>query len=114
MPTRSTASSITAAIGFLKAGLQLADRITTVSPTYAEEIQTPAGGMGLDGLLRARAGVLSGILNGIDVDVWNPATDTRIAARFGPTSLPRDRPTRRRCSGGSAWRTIPAGCCSAS
>ena len=72
------------AIGFLKAGLQLADRITTVSPTYAKEIQSAAGGCGLEGLLRARSGVLSGIRNGIDVDVWNPETDTRIAARFGP------------------------------
>ena len=53
-------------IGFLKAGLQFADRITTVSPTYAAEIRTPAGGMGLDGLLRTRADVLSGILNGVD------------------------------------------------
>ena len=53
-------------IGFLKAGLQFADRITTVSPTYAAEIRTPEGGMGLDGLLRARGAALSGILNGID------------------------------------------------
>ncbi len=69
-------------IGFLKAGLQLADRITTVSPTYAREIQTPEGGMGLDGLLRARAAVVSGILNGIDDTVWNPATDHFLAASF--------------------------------
>ena len=76
------------AIGFLKAGLQFADRITTVSPTYAREIQTAAGGCGLEGLLRARAGVLSGICNGIDVDVWNPETDNRIASRFSRSSLP--------------------------
>jgi starch synthase len=63
------------AIGYLKAGLQLADRITTVSPTYAAEIRTPAGGMGMDGLLRARADVLSGIINGIDTTVWDPAHD---------------------------------------
>jgi starch synthase len=69
-------------IGFLKAGLQFADRITTVSPTYAIEIQGPEAGMGLDGLLRARSDVLSGILNGIDISVWNPATDPRIAAPF--------------------------------
>jgi starch synthase len=74
-------------IGFLKAGLRLADRITTVSPTYAMEIQAPDAGMGLGGLLRARADVLSGILNGIDTTVWNPATDARIAARFGIDTL---------------------------
>jgi starch synthase len=69
-------------IGYLKAGLALADRITTVSPTYAAEIQTPENGFGLDGLLRARAGVLHGILNGIDDAVWNPAADALIAAPF--------------------------------
>ncbi|HET8997164.1 MAG TPA: glycogen synthase GlgA [Acetobacteraceae bacterium] len=71
-------------IGFLKAGLWAADRITTVSPSYALEIQTDAGGMGLGGLLRSRAGVLSGILNGIDESVWNPATDPHLAATYGP------------------------------
>ncbi|MGH7051474.1 MAG: glycogen synthase GlgA, partial [Acetobacteraceae bacterium] len=74
-------------IGFLKAGLQLADRLTTVSPTYAAEIQSPAAGMGLDGLLRTRANRLHGILNGIDVAVWDPANDPDIAARFGPRRL---------------------------
>ncbi|MHC6152070.1 glycogen synthase GlgA [Bradyrhizobium elkanii] len=69
-------------ISLLKAGLQFADRITTVSPTYAREIQSDEGGMGLGGLLRERADVLSGILNGIDISVWNPATDPDIAARF--------------------------------
>ncbi len=63
-------------IGFLKAGLRLSDRVTTVSPTYAEEIRTDAGGMGLGGLLRARGTALTGILNGIDTAVWNPATDS--------------------------------------
>jgi starch synthase len=66
-------------VGFLKAGLQLSDRITTVSPTYAQEIQQGHAGMGLDGLLRVRAGDLAGILNGIDVEVWNPETDPLIA-----------------------------------
>jgi starch synthase len=81
-------------IGFLKSGLQFADRITTVSPTYAAEIQTPPGGCGIDGLLRARAGVLSGILNGIDVDVWNPPTDPRIPSRFDQASLPARAPNK--------------------
>ena len=74
-------------ISYLKAGLQFADRITTVSPTYAREIQSDEGGMGLGGLLRQRAGVLSGILNGIDVEVWNPQADPHIAFRFGADDL---------------------------
>jgi starch synthase len=69
-------------IGFLKGGLALADHITTVSPTYALEIQGSAMGMGLDGLLRHRSHALTGILNGIDTDVWNPATDPHLAARY--------------------------------
>jgi starch synthase len=81
-------------IGFLKAGLQFADRITTVSPTYAREIQGSENGCGLDGLLRARSGVLSGIRNGIDVDVWNPETDTRIASRFGLATLAARAPNK--------------------
>jgi starch synthase len=74
-------------IGFLKAGLQFADRITTVSPTYAKEIQSEEAGMGLSGLLRDRANALSGILNGIDVSVWNPADDPDIPARYGVDKL---------------------------
>ena len=74
-------------ISFLKAGLQFADRITTVSPTYAIEIQGDEGGMGLGGLLRERSRVLSGILNGIDISVWNPETDPHIAARFSAKEL---------------------------
>jgi len=69
-------------IGYLKAGLALADRITTVSPTYAAEIRTSEAGMGLDGLLRERAGVLTGILNGIDDKVWDPAVDAHLAQRY--------------------------------
>jgi starch synthase len=65
-------------IGFLKAGLQFADRITTVSPTYAREIMTPESGMALDGLLRSRAHLVEGIVNGIDVDVWNPEEDAHL------------------------------------
>jgi starch synthase len=69
-------------LGFLKAGLQFADRITTVSPSYAAEIRTAAGGMGLEGLLRARAGLVSGILNGIDTAIWDPAADPLLPERF--------------------------------
>jgi starch synthase len=74
-------------IGFLKGGLQFADRITTVSPTYALEIQTDEGGMGLGGLLRERSAALSGILNGIDISVWNPEDDPQIAATYGADAL---------------------------
>ncbi|MGA2126685.1 MAG: glycogen/starch synthase, partial [Xanthobacteraceae bacterium] len=70
------------AISYLKAGLQFADRITTVSPTYSREILTPEFGMGLEGVLQARVAALSGILNGIDDAVWNPADDRRIAATY--------------------------------
>ena len=91
------------AIGYLKAGLALADRITTVSPTYAAEIRTPEGGMGLDGLLRQRAGVLTGILNGIDETVWDPATDAHLAARFDAQHLARAR----RQQGGAAGAARP-------
>jgi starch synthase len=74
-------------VGFLKAGLQFADRITTVSPTYAKEIQTEDGGMGLGGLLHSRSARLHGILNGIDTTVWNPETDPAIPYRFNSAKL---------------------------
>jgi starch synthase len=74
-------------ISFLKAGLQLADRITTVSPGYAREIQGAEQGLGFDGLLRLRADRLSGITNGIDDAVWNPATDGSIAQTYDRTTL---------------------------
>ncbi len=69
-------------LSFLKAGLQFADAIATVSPSYAREIQTDAEGMGLAGLLRHRSAALTGILNGIDSEVWNPATDGFLSAPF--------------------------------
>lgn len=77
------------AIGYLKAAIRLADHITTVSPTYATEILTPAAGMGLDGLLRERVADLSGILNGIDDEVWNPSTDQCLAAHYDRETLSR-------------------------
>ena len=82
------------AISYLKAGLALADRITTVSPSYAAEIRTPELGMGFDGLLRARAGVLTGILNGVDEAVWNPATDAHLASRFDARRRGRRTPNK--------------------
>ena len=74
-------------VGFLKGGLQCADALTTVSPTYANEIQTPDFGMGLDGLLRSRRAALVGIVNGIDTAVWNPQTDSALAATYEAASL---------------------------
>ncbi len=74
-------------VGFLKAGLANATAITTVSPTYAEEIRTPDQGMALDGLIATRAAVLHGIVNGIDTTVWNPETDTQLVAQFSARRL---------------------------
>jgi len=79
----------------LKAGIVMSDVITTVSPTYAREILTPEGGFGFDGILRSRRHDLIGILNGIDVDVWNPGTDPHLPARFDVASLDRKRDVKR-------------------
>ena len=69
-------------LSFIKGGLVYADHITTVSPTYATEIQTPEFGNGLDGLLRHRSKHLTGILNGVDDSIWNPATDKNLVANY--------------------------------
>ena len=69
-------------IGFLKAGLHYADFLTTVSPTYAREIQEPEMGCGLDGLLKYRQQDLTGILNGIDMETWDPANDPHLSAPY--------------------------------
>lgn len=82
-------------VSFLKGGLQMADAITTVSPTYAEEICTPAGGMGLDGLLRSRRESLTGICNGIDVRIWNPETDPLVPTTYSTRRL-HARPINKR------------------
>ncbi|MFZ2996782.1 glycogen synthase GlgA [Sphingobium sp.] len=74
-------------VGFLKAGLVSADAMTTVSPTYAEEIRSPVHGMGLDGLINGRGDRLHGILNGIDTGMWNPADDTCIARRYSARAI---------------------------
>jgi starch synthase len=74
-------------IGLLKAGLYYADAITTVSPTYAREIMTVEDGAGLDGLLRARADDVHGILNGLDELAWDPSTDKALPATYGPADL---------------------------
>ncbi len=78
-------------MSFIKGGLLLADRINTVSPSYANEIQTAEFGYGLDGLLRYRSEVLSGILNGIDTGVWDPATDPLLVKNYDRQTLPDKR-----------------------
>jgi starch synthase len=74
-------------VNALKAGILYSTAVTTVSPRYSREIQTPEFGCGLDGLLRSRAGVLHGILNGVDYRDWDPATDRLIPHNFGPGDL---------------------------
>lgn len=76
-------------IGYLKAGLEAASRITTVSPTYAREIATPEFGMGLDGLIRSRGDRVTGIVNGIDPADWNPQTDPALPVRYTHRTLDR-------------------------
>ncbi|WP_445191968.1 glycogen synthase GlgA [Sphingomonas sp. Tas61C01] len=74
-------------VGFLKAGLEAADAITTVSPTYAAEIRDGRFGMGLEGLINVRRAVVSGIVNGIDPAIWNPQTDSALPRRYAATTL---------------------------
>ncbi len=82
-------------LSFLKGGLQFADRITTVSPSYAEEIQSEPLGMGLQGLLARRNGVLTGILNGIDVDAWDPESDPYIERYYNASRLAAKQDNKR-------------------
>lgn len=74
-------------INLLQSALSCSDMITTVSPTYAQEIQTEDGGFGLDGLLRVRKDVVRGVLNGCDLDTWNPKTDKYIPYKFDSKNL---------------------------
>jgi len=76
-----------AQISLLKGGILFADRVTTVSPRYAQEIQTPEFGCGLDGVIQTRVDDLSGLLNGVDEAVWNPATDKLLPARYSTNDL---------------------------
>ena len=82
-------------VNFLQAGLASADRLTTVSPRHAVEILTPEFGWGLDGLLRRRKNDLTGILNGAEYEIWNPAQDARLPATYGPDSLERKEDAKR-------------------
>jgi starch synthase len=74
-------------VNFLKGGIYFANKLTTVSPTYAEEIRTPEFGCGLENVFRFRGGDLVGILNGIDADLWNPATDPTLPANYDANNL---------------------------
>lgn len=76
---------------YLKGGIVYADRVTTVSATYAEEIKTPFYGENLEGLMNARANVLSGIVNGIDYNEYNPATDTRITRNYNEITFRKEK-----------------------
>lgn len=82
-------------INWLREGVRHADRVTTVSPTYAREICTPLGGHGLDGALSQRADGVVGILNGVDYAEWNPSTDRYLKHRFGPQDLAGKAETKR-------------------
>jgi starch synthase len=75
------------AVNLLKAGIQYADMITTVSPTYAREIREPIGGMGLGMYLNDRGDRVRGILNGVDTELWNPATDKYLPARYSADDM---------------------------
>ena len=74
-------------VNLLKGGMIFSDYLTTVSPTYAKEILAPKNGMGLDGVLRTRQTQFEGILNGIDVDLWNPETDPHLPANYSAANL---------------------------
>mgnify|MGYP000086891935 CR=1 FL=1 len=74
-------------VNMMKAGLYHSTKLTTVSPTYAQEVRTPAGGFGLDEVLRYRGGDLLGIVNGIDTTTWNPATDPSLPANYSRTDM---------------------------
>lgn len=81
-------------LSFMKGGLVFADHLTTVSPTYAREIQTPEFGAGLDGLLRQRAATLTGIVNGIDVSEWDPARDSLLAQCYSARQPEKKSPNK--------------------
>ncbi len=90
----------------LKAGIIAADALSTVSPRYAQEIQTPEQGYGLDWLLRARRDRLVGITNGVDYELWNPETDPDIAAHFSADDLSGKRKCKLSYKGGMTPRRI--------
>jgi len=95
-------------INFLKAGLTSADILTTVSPTYAHEIQSAEHGFQMEGLLQSRKDDLIGILNGVDTDVWNPASDTKIPVRYSAKTLAKKRENKAALQKAMGLRIDPA------
>ncbi len=87
---------------YLKGGLVYADAITTVSPTYAEEVKTSFYGENLDGLMRARANDLRGILNGIDYEEYNPETDQYIAKNYNARNFRKEKSKNKKSPAGRA------------
>ena len=81
---------------YLKGGIVYADAVTTVSDSYAEEIKTPFYGEHLDGLMRARSNCLTGIVNGIDYEEFNPATDTRIVSNYNQKTFRKEKPKNKK------------------
>jgi starch synthase len=94
-------------VNFLLSGILYANAITTVSPTYAREVQTPDHGVGLDGFLRQRSDVLFGILNGIDEGEWNPETDSRIPHNYTADDLTGKEANKRALVESGGLRFIP-------
>jgi starch synthase len=90
---------------WMREGLRLADRVTTVSPTYAQEIRTPIGGHGLDGVLRARGDGVVGILNGVDYGDWNPQEDRYLKYRYSAQDLAGKAATKKQLMD---WFNLPA------
>lgn len=82
-------------VSFMKAGILMSDAVTTVSPTYAHEIQTPEYGFGMDGVLRSRGDHLSGILNGVDYDEWSPEKDRHLPVQYSVEDLAGKRICKR-------------------
>ena len=80
-------------IALVQGGISTADRIVTVSPGYAYEIQTPEGGWGMESMLTSRAYALNGVLNGIDTQEWNPSTDKHIVKNYSISNFSRGKVT---------------------
>ncbi len=90
-------------LSYLKAGINFSEMVTTVSPKYAKEIQTPEFGFGFDGILRRKSRHLRGILNGIDVDAWDPRTDPYLPAPYGPDTLEAKSASKRALFEAVGW-----------